>query len=125
MKVIWGCLRGAGGAPVATRGGGVSKSATKALRAGIGREEKRGISTFLLARSGSIGAFVADLDKLPPQAGWGGRLSASAGSTASASARVPARRAVTDRADAPFDRAGPARAPPDPRAGAPARENGG
>ena len=48
---------------MATRGGVVSKSATKALRAGIGREEKRGISTFLLARSGSIGAFVADLDK--------------------------------------------------------------
>ena len=32
---------------------------------------------------------------------------------------TPARRAVTDRADAPFDLAGPARAPPDPRAGAP------
>ena len=27
-------------------------------------------------------------------------------------ARTPARRAVADRADAPFDRAGPARAPP-------------
>jgi len=47
---------------VATQGGGVSKSATKAPRAGIGREGKRGISTFLLARSGSIRAFVADLD---------------------------------------------------------------
>ena len=33
-------------------------------------------------------------------------------------------RAVTDRADTLFDRAGPARAPSDPRAGAPARENG-
>ena len=47
---------------MATQGGGVSKSATKAPRAGIGREEKRGISTILLARSGSIRAFVADLD---------------------------------------------------------------
>ena len=65
------CLRVAGGAPVATRGVGVSKSATKALRGGIGREEKRGISTFLLARSGSIRAFVADLDKTPPRAASG------------------------------------------------------
>ena len=40
----------------------MSKSATKALRAGIGREEKRGISTILFRRSGSMGAFVADLD---------------------------------------------------------------
>ena len=40
----------------------VSKSATKALRAGIGREKKRGISTILFRRSGAIGAFVADLD---------------------------------------------------------------
>ena len=40
----------------------VSKSATKALRAGIGREKKRGIPTILLRRSGTIGAFVADLD---------------------------------------------------------------
>ena len=47
---------------MATRGGDVSKSATKALRAGIGREEKRGISTILLAHSGPIRAFVADLD---------------------------------------------------------------
>ena len=45
-------------------GGGVSKSATKAPRAGIGWEEKRGISTILFARSGSMGAFVADLDIL-------------------------------------------------------------
>ena len=50
-------------------GRGVSKSATKALRAGIGREEKRGISTFLLARSGSIRVFVADLDSWRPP--WG------------------------------------------------------
>ena len=40
-----------------------SKSATKALRGGIGREEKRGIPTILLARPDLIGAFVADLDK--------------------------------------------------------------
>ena len=32
---------------------------------------------------------------------------------------APARRAVTDRADAPFDRAAPTRAPPGPRAGTP------
>ena len=51
----------------------MSKSATKAPRAGIGREEKRGISTILLARSGSIRAFVADLDKPgPPRAPAGG-----------------------------------------------------
>ena len=53
---------GTGGAPGATRGGGVSKSATKAPRAGIGRGGNRGISTILLARPDSIGAFVADLD---------------------------------------------------------------
>ena len=47
------------------RGGGVSKSATKTSRGGIGREKKRGISTILLRRSGPIGAFVADLDNRP------------------------------------------------------------
>ena len=41
----------------------MSKIVAKAPRAGIGGEERRGISTFLLVRSGSIGAFVADLDK--------------------------------------------------------------
>ena len=65
--------RGAGGAPVVIQGGSVSKSATKAPRGGIGREEKRGISTILLARSGSIRAFVADLDNPPPRTGRGGR----------------------------------------------------
>ena len=40
----------------------MSKSATKALRGGIGGEKRRGVSTFLFARSGAIGAFVADLD---------------------------------------------------------------
>ena len=64
---------GTGGTPVATRGEVVSKSATKAPRAGIGREEKRGISTFLFRRSGSIGAFVADLDNPPARTGRGGR----------------------------------------------------
>ena len=54
------------------RGGVVSKSATKAPRGGIGREEKRGISTILLVRSGSIGAFVADLDNPPPRGPGGG-----------------------------------------------------
>ena len=46
------------------------------------------------------------------------------GPTTAALARASVRRAVTDRADTLFDRAGPARAPSDPRAGAPARENG-
>ena len=40
----------------------MSKSATKAPRAGIGRGGNRGTSTILLARPDSIGAFVADLD---------------------------------------------------------------
>ena len=48
----------------------------------------------------------------PSRAPWGGRLPASARSMASVPARAPARRAVTDRAGTPFDRAGPARAPP-------------
>ena len=41
----------------------MSKSATKAFRGEIGREQKSGISTFLFVYPGSIGAFVADLDK--------------------------------------------------------------
>ena len=53
---------GAGGAPVAVRGGGVSESVAKAPRAGIGGEKNRGISTFLLRRSGAIRAFATDLD---------------------------------------------------------------
>ena len=54
---------GAGGAPGAFRGRGVSKSAAKAPRDGIGGEKKRGISTILLAGPGSIRAFATDLDK--------------------------------------------------------------
>ena len=56
---------GAGGTPRAVRGGGVSKSATKAPRAGIDRENKRGISTIFLWCASAIGAFVADLDNRP------------------------------------------------------------
>ena len=41
----------------------MSKSVAKALRAGIGREKNRGISTILLRRSGAMGAFATDLDK--------------------------------------------------------------
>ena len=67
-------LGGAGVAPVVIRGGVVSKFATKAPRTGIGREEKRGISTILLARSGLIGVFVADLDNPPARTGRGRRL---------------------------------------------------
>ena len=49
-------------------------------------------------------------------AGPVGRASpASARSMTPTPARAPARRAVADRAGAPFDRAGPARAPPEPR----------
>ena len=40
----------------------LSKSVAKALHGGIGREKKRGISTFLFRHSGSIGAFATDLD---------------------------------------------------------------
>ena len=58
----------------------------------------------------------------PPRAPWGGRSPASARSMTSTPARTPARRAVAGRAGAPFDRVGPARAPPGPRAGAPIRE---
>ena len=79
------------------RGEGVSKSATKALTAGIGGEQRRGISTFLLARSGSIGVFVADLDN-PPGADRPGRASvgrSAAGAGASASERGPRAAAVT------------------------------
>ena len=61
-KVILGRPSGTGGALGAVRGGVVSKSATKAPRAGIGRGGNRGISTILLARPDSIRAFVADLD---------------------------------------------------------------
>ena len=53
---------GAGGAPVAIRGGGVSESVAKAPRGGIGGEKKRGISTILFRRFGAIGAFATDLD---------------------------------------------------------------
>ena len=48
----------------------------------------------------------------PPRAPWGGRSPTSARSMTSVPARAPAWRAVVDRAGAPFDRAGPARAPP-------------
>mgnify|MGYP000852157939 CR=1 FL=1 len=40
----------------------LSKSVAKALHGGIGREKKRGISTFLFRHSGSIGDFATDLD---------------------------------------------------------------
>ena len=49
----------------------MSKSATKAPRAGIGRGGNRGISTILLARPDSIRAFVADLDTDRVRTGFG------------------------------------------------------
>ena len=52
----------------------MSKSATKAPRAGIGREKKRGISTIHFRRFSSIRVFVADLDNSRrrgrPRAPW-------------------------------------------------------
>ena len=58
----WRARGGACGAPVTVRGGVVSESVAKALHVGIGGEKKRGISTFLSRRSGSIRAFATDLD---------------------------------------------------------------
>ena len=83
-------------------GRGVSKSATKAPRAGIGREEKPGISTILFRRSGAIGAFVADLDNLRHRGPLGEDVREPGG----------------DRDDHD-DRPGPVAAPPGPRGGAP------
>ena len=60
---IRGEFDGASGIPGTIRSGSMSKSATKAFRGEIGREQKSGISTFLFVYPGSIGAFVADLDK--------------------------------------------------------------
>ena len=57
----------------ACRGGNLSESVAKALRGAIGREKKRGISTFLLRCSGSIRVFATDLDNLPPRILRGGR----------------------------------------------------
>ena len=53
---------GAGGAPGTIRGGGVSKSATKASRDGIGGEKEYGITTFFFRRFSGVEVFVADLD---------------------------------------------------------------
>ena len=83
-------------------GRGVSKSATKAPRAGIGREEKPGISTILFRRSGAIGAFVADLDNLRHRGPLGEDV------------REPG----DDHGDHD-DRPGPVAAPPGPQGGAP------
>mgnify|MGYP001003886755 CR=1 FL=1 len=61
-----GCIQvlgGAGGVGGMVQGGDVSESATKAPRAGIGGEKKRGISTILFRRFGAIRAFATDLDK--------------------------------------------------------------
>ena len=67
---------GAHGTPGTIRGGDLSKSVAKAPRAGIDREQNRGISTILLARSGAMGAFATDLDnsrRRGPDGGRGGR----------------------------------------------------
>ena len=61
-RLFWGVRVGLVGLLGRPGAGGVSKSATKAPRTGIGRGGNRGTSTILLARPDSIGAFVADLD---------------------------------------------------------------
>ena len=60
---IRGEFDGASGAPGTIRSDSMSKSATKAFRGEIGREQKPGISAFLFVCPGSIGAFATDLDK--------------------------------------------------------------
>ena len=101
--------RGAGGAPGTIRGGSVSKSATKAPRAGIGREEKRGISTILLARPDSIRAFVADLDNPPPRTGRGGRSPVERRPGQASGRAAPGRATTTgdDHNGHPGERTGP------------------
>ena len=69
----------------------MSKSVAKAPRAGIGREKKRGISTILFRRPGSIRAFATDLDNLRP-AGPSGRAVARRMATTTG---APAREHVT------------------------------
>ena len=104
---------------MATRGGGVSKSATKALRAGIGREEKRGISTILFRRSGSIRAFVADLDnwrRRGPRGEGVARLGEvhdvnTGADTRAEGGRGPGEHPVRPRRPRPSTAAGPAQAP--------------
>ena len=54
---------GTGGTPGTIRSGQLSKSATKAPRAGIDREKKPGIPTILLTHPGSTRVFATDLDK--------------------------------------------------------------
>ena len=97
---------GAGGAPGAVRGGGVSESVAKAPRDRIGREKKRGISTILLRRPGSIRAFATDLDKRRRHGP--GRAAAS---RAEAAAGAPIGRAGP-RECLPWSPSGPRRRPP-------------
>ena len=104
-----GC--GAGGAPGASRGGVVSESVAKAPRAGIGGEEKRGISTFLFQCSGPVRAFATDSDKRRRRGPLCGRQPPAPGlQHQGPPARAPARTAAAALAPTP----GPTR--PDPRA---------
>ena len=104
-----GAGRGAGGAPGASRGGVVSESVAKAPRAGIGGEEKRGISTFLFQCSGPVRAFATDSDKRRRRGPLCGRRPPAPGlQHQGPSARAPARTAVAALAPTP----GPTR--PDP-----------
>ena len=118
-RLFWDRPSGAGGTPGTTRGGGVSKSATKAPRAGIGREEKRGISTILFRCFGSIRAFVADLDnwrRRGPRGEGVARLGEvhdvnTGADTRAEGGRGPGEHPVRPRRPRPSTAAGPAQAP--------------
>ena len=104
-----GAGRGAGGAPGVSRGGVVSESVAKAPRAGIGGEEKRGISTFLFQCSGPVRAFATDSDKRRRRGPLCGRRPPAPGlQHQGPPARAPARTAAAALAPTP----GPTR--PDP-----------
>ena len=62
-STCWRGWAGAGWCGWGFWGGDVSESVAKALRAGIGGEKKRGISTIPFAHPGGIRAFATDLDK--------------------------------------------------------------
>ena len=85
-------------------GRGVSESVAKALRAGIGREKKRGISTFLLARFGATRVFATDSDNRRHQGPRRGAAAAWAAAVTSAPAipraATPARPSAPDASGA-------------------------
>ena len=90
----------------------MSESVAKALRGGIGREGKRGISTLLFACPGSIRAFATDLDNLrrhgPSRRAAAGRTATMAGTPAISRTAAPIHRASVSRAGGPLDAKDPA-----------------